>query len=183
MVLSVGAGENLALLGGDITVESGHLNAPGGRIDLGAVAGAGTIGLNAEGGFAFPTEVQRGDIVFSAAAQADVRTPDRGGEMALTGGNIFLTEGSQLLAGLLSDQGTLGSQAGDIGLNATTQILMSLSSRIVNTVAENAQGNAGNLKITTPILAMLDQAPAGYEHLWAGECWGCDHHSQRSRYR
>ena len=77
--LSVGVGENLALLGGDITIEGGGLNASGGRIDLGAVEGAGTVRLNGEGGFVFPSEAQRGDVVFSEAARADVRTPEGGG--------------------------------------------------------------------------------------------------------
>ena len=156
--LSVEAGKNLGLLGGDITIEGGRLNAPGGGIDLGGVEGPGTIGLNAEGSFAFPTGERRGDIAFSAAAQADVRTPDRGGEIALTGRSISLTEESQLLAGPLSGQGTLGSQAGDIRLNATGQISLTDSSHIVNTVVDNAQGNAGDVEIDAPILTMADQA-------------------------
>ena len=157
--LSVGVGENLALLGGDITVEGGgRLNARGGRIDLGAVESTGTIGLNADRSFSFPVEVRRGEIVFTEAARADVRTPGSGGTIAITAQHINITEGGQLLAGILSGQGFLGSQAGGIELNASEQILMTQSSYIQNEVALDARGNAGNIEITTPILEVLDGA-------------------------
>ncbi|MDJ0702359.1 MAG: filamentous hemagglutinin N-terminal domain-containing protein [Leptolyngbyaceae cyanobacterium MO_188.B28] len=156
--LSVGVGENLALLGGDINVEGGGLNASGGRIDLGSVEGGGAIGLNADGSFAFPAEVRRGYIVFTEGARADVRTPGSGGAIGITARRITLNGGSQLRAGILTSQGFQGNQAGDIGLDAAEQISMTQSSRIENEVAVGSLGNAGNVEITTPILEVLDGA-------------------------
>ena len=154
--LSIGTGDNLVLLGGDITVEGGGLNAPGGRIDLGAVESTGTIKLKADGRFIFPAEVQRGEIVFTEAARVDVRTSERGGEIAITAQRISLTEGSRLRAGILPGQGSLESQAGDIGLDATEQISITESSAISNAVFPNSVGNAGNIEITTSLLKVLD---------------------------
>ena len=156
--LSVGVGENLALLGGDINVEGGGLNAPGGRIDLGAVEGVGAIRLNVDGSFAFPAEVRRGDIVFTEGSRGDVRTPDSGGAMAITAQRITVTGESQLRAGILPGQGAQGSQAGDIVMNAAEQISMTQSSRIQNAVAPDSLGHAGNVQITTPILKVVDGA-------------------------
>ena len=156
--LSVGVGENLALLGGNINVEGGGLNASGGRIDLGAVKSAGTIGLNAEGSFVFPPDVQRGDIVFTEDTRADVRTIESGGAIMITAQRITITGGSRLQAGILPEQGLQGSQAGDIRLDAAEQILMTQSSRIQNVVSVNSQGNAGNIEIATPILELMDGA-------------------------
>ena len=156
--LVVGIGENLALLGGDITIEGGGLRAQGGRIDLGAIESTGTIGLNANGRFVFPAEVQRGDIAFTKFARVDVRTSDQGGEIAITGQRISLTEGSRLRAGILPETGFPEGQAGDIGLDATDQILVTESSIIENEVFANARGNAGNVEIATPLLEVMDRA-------------------------
>ena len=146
--LAVGAGENLALLGGDITVEDeGGLNARGGRIDLGAVASSGTIGFNADGSFAFPKEVQRGTITFIESARADVRAPTSGGDIAITAQRIGLVDRSELRAGTLPGQGFLGSQGGDIRLDATEQIWLTQASSIQTGVDPNSQGNAGAIKI------------------------------------
>ncbi len=43
--LQVLPGKTLALVGGEVRVDGGNLQAPGGRVELGGVAGSGTIGL------------------------------------------------------------------------------------------------------------------------------------------
>ncbi len=156
--LSVGVEQNLALLGGNINIEGGRLNALGGRIDLGAVESTGAIELNTDGSLAFPTAAVRGDIIFTESARADVWTPTWGGEIAITAQRISLTGGSLLRAGILLGQGSPESQAGDILLDATEQILMNQSSVIANVVSPDSQGNAGNIEINTPILKVLDGA-------------------------
>ena len=62
--LQVQPGKTLTLMGGDVRLDSGGLQASGSRIELGGVAGAGTVGLNVDGNnlsLSYPTSVQRAD--------------------------------------------------------------------------------------------------------------------------
>ncbi|WAL61470.1 two-partner secretion domain-containing protein [Thermocoleostomius sinensis] len=155
--LFVPLGENLTLLGGDVNIEGGGLNALGGRIDIGAVSGAGTIGFNSNGSFNVPTSIQRGDVVFTDAARADVGTLESGGDIAVTARSITVADESVLFAGIFRGQGFQGSQVGDIRLDATERILIA-QSNVFNAVLTDATGNAGNIEIATPILEALDGA-------------------------
>lgn len=47
--LKVPDGQSLLLLGGNIRLNGGTLQAPGGRVELGGVSGRGTVGLNDDG--------------------------------------------------------------------------------------------------------------------------------------
>lgn len=157
--LQVGPGSTLALLGSAINVEAGGLNGPAGRIDLGAVASNGIIGLNTSG-FVFPTGIQRGDIIFTNAAKVDVRTRDDGGRISIQARRIRVTEGSALLAGILPrrvPRQELQSQTSNINLNATERLLVEQASTIENTVVfPDSRGVTGDIEINTPILEILD---------------------------
>ena len=76
--------------------------------------------------------------------------------MTVTAQRISLTGGSLLRAGILSNQGSLGSRAGNIELDATDQVLVNQSSRIENEAASTSLGSPGNIEITTAILEVLD---------------------------
>ena len=132
------------------TVE--QLNAYGGRVEIGAVAGAGTIGLNADDSFSFPVSTPRANVAFTNGSQVDV-TLGNGGDIGITAGNIDVLGSSRLLAGIDSGFGASGSQAGDITLNATRAIAVS-NSVIYNEVGSRATGNAGNIDIRTNSLAL-----------------------------
>ncbi len=47
--LRVPNGRSLLLVGGNISMDGGQLNALGGRVELGGVSGGGTVGLNVDG--------------------------------------------------------------------------------------------------------------------------------------
>ena len=73
--LQVPAGRSLILVGGDISLEGGRLRTVGGRIELAAIAGAATVGLNGDGtnlSLNIPAGIGLGNISLSKGAIANV---------------------------------------------------------------------------------------------------------------
>jgi filamentous hemagglutinin family protein len=133
--LQVPNGQTLLLLGGNVTLDGGLVNALGGRVEIGAVAGTGSIGVNANGSLSIPNEVQQADVLFTNQAWADVTLGGAG------------DSGSVLYAGILPGLGFPTSQAGDITLDATGSVKISQSGT-VNSVYSNGLGNTGNIRIS-----------------------------------
>lgn len=122
--LQVPNGLSLLLVGGDVRLEGGSLNALGGRVELAGVAGAGTVGLNVDSNnlsLSFPPEVPRADVSLTNGAIVGVFAGG-GGSIAINAQNLDILGGSGLIAGTAPGQGSLDSQAGDITLNATGTI-------------------------------------------------------------
>lgn len=163
--LSVFPGHNLFLIGGDVRVENGGtVRALGGRIELGGLADNGTIQIedSINGGnpslnfplvrLKFPDGVGRGDVTLSNGAIVDVVGND-GGDIAITAGNINISGGSKVCAGIgaVSYCGTPGSfsgssnaLAGNILFDATGTVNIS-QSQIANNLNPGASGNSGNI--------------------------------------
>ncbi|ACC81656.1 filamentous hemagglutinin N-terminal domain-containing protein [Nostoc punctiforme] len=143
--LRVADSQSLLLVGGNV-LNTGGLNALGGRVELGGVASQGEIGLNLNNqSLTFPDEVVRGDI---SLREAFVNVAgDSGGAIALHGKNIDISEGSSLNAGIAAGLGTPTTTVGDISLNATQAISISQSSSVTNQVSPNATGNSSNINI------------------------------------
>jgi len=169
--LKVPGNQSLLLLGGDVSLDNGILQTPGGRVELGGLAGAGTVGLSHNGSnlrLSFPLEVQRADVSLTNGAEVDV-IAGGGGSIAINARNLNIlggsntTPGSKLLAGIGEGLGTVGSQAGDITLDVKEAITIGqsssiFSSRIENRVNFNAIGNAGDINIQAGSLSMTDGA-------------------------
>ncbi|PSB65666.1 hypothetical protein C7B79_04420 [Chroococcidiopsis cubana CCALA 043] len=161
--LQVDAGRTLALIGGNVSLEGGDLTAAGGRVELGAVAAPGVVGLNADNNnirFIFPTDLTLSDISLTNGAFIDVRAGG-GGSIAVNSRNLSLTRGSQLRAGIARGQGTDGAQAGDIDVNAQDTISIAeltggLFSGIFNIVLPESTGNGGNINIKARSLTLTD---------------------------
>ncbi|MBE9190520.1 filamentous hemagglutinin N-terminal domain-containing protein [Gloeocapsopsis crepidinum LEGE 06123] len=157
--LQVPVGKSLLLLGGDVKLAGGKLFAPGGRVELGGVA-AGTVGLSVDGNtmsLSYPSQVQRADMSLTNGAGVDV-TAGGGGSVVVNAENLNISGESYLDAGIRSGLGTIGSQAGDITLNATGTITVAASD-VFNTVdSAEAIGNAGNIDITTANLSVTNGA-------------------------
>ena len=167
--LQVPNGQTLLLLGGNVTVDDGHLIARGGRVEIGAVAGTGNVGLNANGSLSFPDTIQRADVVFNDRALTDV-TLANAGDIGITARNIDLLQGSGLLAGIKAGLGTADSQAGDITLNATGEVRITAPlSRIENNVSPNAIGKGGNVKITANTLVLSNGGQLNANTLGTGD--------------
>lgn len=159
--LQVAPGQALTLLGGNVTVdgqrEFAGLNAPGGRVEIGAVAGAGTIGLNPDRGLSFPDSVARADVNFIDAALVNTML-NTGGDLVVNARNIQVLNNSLLLTGILPNQGSAASRAGNLVLNATGEIRVDGLSAVGNLVSPLASGNGGDLRITAGSLTVAGGA-------------------------
>jgi len=167
-------GRSLMLVGGDVRLEGGRLFALGGRAELGAVAGVGTVGLNVDGNnlsLSFPNDVARSDVSLTNGATVSV-TADGGGSIAINAGKLDISGGSSLLAGIGANSGSVGAQAGDITLNATGAITVGQSSWIANDVNSNGIGNGGNINIQAVSLSVRDGTFVSASTLGQGDAGG-----------
>ncbi|WP_169268010.1 two-partner secretion domain-containing protein [Brasilonema octagenarum] len=159
--LTVPEGNFLTLVGGNVNLDGGRLTALGGRVELGGLSAAGTVGLNSDGSLSFPVGVQRGDVSLTNEARVDV-TSGGGGSIGVNARNLDISGGSILQGGIAEGLGTVGSQAGDITLNATGDIKVvgsgDVGSGVFNNVQSNATGNGGNINITTGSFSLTDGA-------------------------
>ncbi|HEY9635313.1 MAG TPA: S-layer family protein [Coleofasciculaceae cyanobacterium] len=156
--LKVPDGQSLLLLGGEVKLEGGVLVAPGGRVELGGVAGTGTVGLNVDGNnltLGFPDNVARADIALINGAGIGVLA-EGGGNIVINAQNLEVSGESLLIAGIGQGLGSVGAQAGDITLNATGAITVA-QSRIYNLLQSEAVGNGGNINLSAESLS-LDQS-------------------------
>ena len=122
--LAVQPGKTLALVGGDVTLEGGdvavsgepNLAAPGGRIELGSVAGIGEVSLNQRGNswvLGYDRVDAFRDILLEDGAFVDA-SGSGGGDIQIQGAKLDLTEGSYVFAD------TRATGAGAEGLVHTT---------------------------------------------------------------
>ncbi|MUG92522.1 filamentous hemagglutinin N-terminal domain-containing protein [Scytonema sp. UIC 10036] len=147
--LRVPDGKSLLLVGGNVSMDGGRLNAYGGRVELGGVGGTGTVGLNFNGNnlsLSFPQGVQRADVSLINRAQVNVRT-DNGGSIAINARNLELLGGSSLRAGIGFGLGSTDSKAGNIEVNATGAVNLKDGSLISNAML-GASGTGGDINIT-----------------------------------
>ncbi|MBD2778018.1 beta strand repeat-containing protein [Iningainema tapete] len=153
--LRVRDGRSLVLVGGNISMDGGRLNAFGGRVELGGVSGAGTVELGNNLNLNFSDGVERSDVSLINGAGINV-IAGNGGSIAVNARNIDILGESRLLGGIGSGLGSSDSQAGNITLNATSTIRAGQGGRIQSIVEANGAGNAGNLDITTDSLIFTD---------------------------
>ena len=151
-------GQNLLLVGGNVTLDKATLDAPDGRIELGGVAGSTTVGLNVEGNTLrsnYPAQVQRADVLLT---NGSLNVTGKGrGSIAINAQNLDL-EDSGLDAGIGSSLNSDGTPAGDITLDATEEMKISAGSTISNDVGFGAVGNSGSILIKAGSLSLTDKA-------------------------
>jgi filamentous hemagglutinin family protein len=157
--LRVPDGQNLLLLGGDISANGGGLVASSGRIDLGAVTGQGVIGLNNDGSLNIPDSIARGDVSLTNGAGFLV-AGDGGGDIAIAAKNISIFSASSLSAGIYNNLSSPDAQAGDVFINATDNLTVD-NSRVANEVNLETVGNAGDIFINANSLQVLNGSQIG----------------------
>jgi len=158
--LKVPFGRSLLLVGGDIRANGGGIAAFGGRVNLAAVAGTGTVGVNVNGdklSLSVPDSLPRADVSLNNKAGFIVAA-NGGGDVAINAKNIEILSESGLYAGILSNySGVQNAQAGNITLNATEAVSLSNNSAILNSVFfDDAVGNSGNINISTGSLSVTN---------------------------
>ena len=155
--LQVPNGQSLLFVGGEVRLEGGILQAPGGRVELGGIAGSGNVALNFNGNtpsLNFPTDVARADVSMTTAAGINVANGGSG-SIAINARNIDVLDSSYLSAGrILSDTNTNNSQPGDITLNATGAINIFNGSSVLNVIL--GSGTGGNVRMDTGQLVIRD---------------------------
>ncbi len=167
--LQVKSGKTLALIGGNVTVNEGLLQAPGGKVQIGGVSGIGTVGINIDGGTGnfnsveFPNGIERADVSFANQAEVNV-FKGGGGGISVFGRDITILGESRLTTGIAVDGDTANSMAGDITLDATRAIAISASQLQSNqkpidigSTSENSNsGSAGNIAISAADSVLID---------------------------
>ncbi|MBW4509458.1 MAG: filamentous hemagglutinin N-terminal domain-containing protein [Scytonematopsis contorta HA4267-MV1] len=175
--LRVVDGKSLLLVGGDVNINAlgadsgGGLYAFGGRVELGGLAGIGTVGLNVDGdnfSLSFPSDVQRSDVFLSNNARVNVRAGN-GGSITINAHDLQMTLGSQILAGIESGLGSETSIAGNIDINATGRINLQQGSKIFNYVGANALGQGGDINIRTNTLRLTEGSQISTSTLGVGQ--------------
>jgi filamentous hemagglutinin family protein len=140
----------IGLIGGNVSMNGGQIDAPTGRVELGGLSAAGTVTLGLDGNVIraqFPTNVVRGDV--SLTNQARVNIAGGGGEdLSINARNIDVLGESRIRGGIDAGLGTPESVAGDINLNATGDIAIRSGSSIDSIVRSNSKGKAGNIILT-----------------------------------
>jgi filamentous hemagglutinin family protein len=143
--------KNLALVGGNVSLDGGVIVASGGRVELGGLTAAGTVGINNDGSLSFPERITRGDVSFTNIASVFV-IGEQGGNIAVNANNLEISGNSTLRGGTLGEIGLPNGQSGDILVNATGAIAID-SSEIDNSVNI---GNAGNVEINADSLSLTN---------------------------
>ncbi len=155
--LQVPAGRSLLLVGGDINLEGGRLQALGGRVELASVQGMATIGLAVDGAnlrLTVPAGIPLADASLSNGASVNV-SGSPGGSIAVNAQNLNLTAGSRLQTGINSGSGSPGNRAGNIEINVPGAIAVNASS-ISNSLDAGAAGSSGDINITTGSLSLTN---------------------------
>ncbi|MBE8968758.1 filamentous hemagglutinin N-terminal domain-containing protein [Nostocales cyanobacterium LEGE 12452] len=151
--LSVPDSQSLLLLGGDVNLQGGELKATSGRVELGGLAGAGTVGLDIDNNnfrLIFPNGVALADV--SLSDRATVTAPDSEGGIQVQGRRVQLTDNSKI-----SIINTFGGEPGGTLAVTASESLELLGGSILFTDTEES-GNAGELKIETGQLIVQDGA-------------------------
>jgi large exoprotein involved in heme utilization and adhesion len=154
--LQVPPEKTLALLGGNVSLEGGNLVAPGSRVELGGVAGSGTVGLNIDGNnlhLSFPDTIARADVSLNNGAIVE-----GGRDIQLQGRRITLTDGSTIRATALGAE-----PGGNITITASDSLELSgtqdsYSFRFNSRLRAESGGTGGNITITTGRLIVRDGA-------------------------
>ncbi len=166
--LSVASGSTLALIGGEITLDGGVLFAPNGQVQLGAVGGETTVGLQVNSsslGFSLPENAMRSPITLTdeAFVRGDSAIKLVGGQIHLKGlSEIFSLNGGSIsidATGLNLDNGSQlitrtinTAKAGDIRIKASNAVTLTNG----NIRSEsNATGNGGDVSINARNISIL----------------------------
>jgi filamentous hemagglutinin family protein len=151
--LQVSPRQNLMLVGGAVRLENGRLTSPGSYVELGGVGGVGIVGLATTGEdwqLTIPDGTTRADASLSNGSVIDV-TGDSG-SIRMLAQNIDISE-SVLQIRIPRDSRLPNTQTGDLDLNATGSIALSMSSLSNDLLG---QGNTGSINLTAGDQIFLD---------------------------
>jgi filamentous hemagglutinin family protein len=158
--LRVTDGNSLLLVGGNVELQGG-VHALGGRVELGGLAGTGTVGLDKNLHLTFPDGVARADVSLSNGAivsATGASATGAGGVIEVQGRRITISDGSQIKTQTIE----LG-QPGRLVLTASDSVELSGTSadgKLFSAFLSQTFGSepAGDLTIQTGKLIVQDGA-------------------------
>ncbi|MEM8718019.1 MAG: filamentous hemagglutinin N-terminal domain-containing protein [Cyanobacteria bacterium P01_G01_bin.39] len=164
--LGISSGETLALIGGDVSLDSaiafgGSFVEVGSTIELGGLTEAGIVELNNNGSLGFPDNINRGDV--SLVNNSILNTLSAGeGQISINSQNFKLTTDSLIFNGVVVDSDTDASNlsSGSIKINATEDVLIDGANSdqvtISNSVFTSSGGQAGSIEISAKNILLLN---------------------------
>jgi large exoprotein involved in heme utilization and adhesion len=150
----------IGLIGGNVALDGGRINATRGRVELGGLSEFGTVELGKVDNFRaqFPMNVARGDVSLTNGSVVAV-DGSGGGDIAIDARDVTISGGSVLNAGISFGSQTQGAVGGDIKVNATGDLVITEgASSIVNNVGSNSIGKGGNVIIDSNSFSLKDGA-------------------------
>lgn len=147
--LSVPPRQSLHLVGGDVIINNGAINAFGGRIELGGLAEPGVVNVFKDtNGFSleFIDDYLKANVIFSNAL---IDVIGEGGGDIIVHANIIESVGSIFFAGINSGSGSRFTQSGNIEFNALESVVISEESFVDNSLLSNAMGKGGDIIINS----------------------------------
>ena len=156
--LAVLPGNNLTLLGGNVSFDSGIIVAPGANVELGGLTEAGIVQINDDSSLTFPNAIARGNVSLANNSLVAIADQD-GGSININARNFELTNGSNILAVIRTGLGSVDTQLGDIIINATNDaVLDGVQGEQITTISNsnNGTGNTGNVDITAQNISFLN---------------------------
>ncbi|MEO5358781.1 MAG: filamentous hemagglutinin N-terminal domain-containing protein, partial [Nitrospirae bacterium YQR-1] len=163
--LEVAEGKGITLVAGGIDIKNGYLYAPGGQINLAAVASAGEAAITSSG-ISVDAFSNFGDINIShtdstrqtrngnAIGNLDVSSTIAGAGNIYISGGKFITDGGQVCADTYG-----GGNGGGININVTGAISVTSGSQITSNTSSS--GKAGDITITTESLTLTGNSLIG----------------------
>lgn len=143
--LQVDDGKSLVLLGGNIDLLKGSLQASGGNIELGGLSTQGIVNLNTTGNLLslnFPNNGTRSNISIN---NSTINVMAKGGGNLVINGNNLSINNTEVYTGIFG-VATPTTVGGDIDINLTGSLNIT-DSLLGNFVAPNSVGNGGNILI------------------------------------
>lgn len=163
--LAVPNGRSLLLVGGDVNLNGGSLNALGGRIELGGLAGAGSVGLTISGNtfsLNFPSGSLLSNVILDDNARVSVRSVG-GGDIAVNANIFTATNGGRLVAGVEQkgnrNGGNITVNANQVNISGdrlTEGAAAGFYNATLADITNNTGGNSGNITITTGSLSVTN---------------------------
>ena len=174
--LKVNLGETLGLVGGDVTLEGGALSAPGGRIELGSVAGNNLVTLNPtvkswtlgyEGVHNFQNIQLKQRTSNGVEYPSVVDASDQGGgDIHVQGRHVMIADGSEIMTVSFGPE-----PGGNIILAASDSVQLTGSNSALLSLA-TASGAAGNIELNTGKLLIQNGAVVSTESVLTADSFG-----------
>ncbi|MBD6617227.1 filamentous hemagglutinin N-terminal domain-containing protein [Komarekiella sp. 'clone 1'] len=157
----IGIPGSFYLVGGDITFDNGVAGSLENRLELGAVAGIGTVGLIGSGNqmqLVFPEGISKADIVMKNNAFV---VTNKGSAITVNTGNLSLSNNSFISSVFQAGEGQIGVAAADVVVNASGDVILDNLSNIISRGLENSLGNTGNVIINARSIRLINQSQIG----------------------